>query len=49
MEAQRTHFQFGTLWKYAQTVGPAYLGAYTPVAKKKKELIQIFNCIIMGQ
>ena len=31
------HFQSGTLWKYAQTVGPAYLGAVThPGAKKEK-------------
>jgi len=31
------HFHSGTLWKYAQTVGPAYLGAVThPGAKKEK-------------
>ena len=31
------HFQSGTLWKYAQTVGPAYLGAVThPGGKKEK-------------
>jgi dihydroxy-acid dehydratase len=31
------HFHSGTLWKYAQTVGPAYLGAVThPGGKKEK-------------
>ena len=30
------HFGSGTLWKYAQTVGPAYLGAPTHPGKKKE-------------
>ena len=31
------HFHSGTLWKYAQTVGPAFLGAVThPGGKKEK-------------
>ena len=35
------HFQSGTLWKYAQTVGPAYLGAVThPVEKREKNLFR---------
>ena len=29
MEAKKINFGNGTLWKYAQTVGPAYLGAPT--------------------
>ena len=29
-------FGSGTLWKYAQTVGPAYLGAPTHPGKKKE-------------
>ena len=33
------NFGNGTLWKYAQTVGPAYLGAPThPGGKKKLKL-----------
>ena len=33
------HFHSGTLWKYAQTVGPAHLGAVThPGGKKEKRV-----------
>ncbi len=33
------HFESGTLWKYAQTVGPAHLGAVThPGGKKEKRV-----------
>ena len=33
------HFESGNLWKYAQTVGPAYLGAVThPGGKKEKRI-----------
>ena len=33
---KKINFGSGTLWKYAQTVGPAYLGASThPGAKKE--------------
>ena len=32
----RFEFGSGTLWKYAQTVGPAYLGAPTHPGKKKE-------------
>ena len=33
---KKINFGNGTLWKYAQTVGPAYLGAPThPGAKKE--------------
>ena len=36
-EPREPHFHSGTLWKYAQTVGPAYLGAVThPGGKKEK-------------
>ena len=34
--AKKNQFGSGTLWKYAQTVGPAYLGAPTHPGKKKK-------------
>ena len=33
---QKSEFGSGTLWKYAQTVGPAYLGAPTHPGKKKR-------------
>ena len=34
--AQKTNYQSGALWKYAQLVGPAYLGAVThPGAAKE--------------
>ena len=32
----QSSFGSGTLWKYAQTVGPAYLGAPTHPGKKKE-------------
>ena len=35
-KARKTDFGSGTLWKYAQTVGPAYLGAPTHPGKKKE-------------
>ena len=35
-KARRSDFGSGTLWKYAQTVGPAYLGAPTNPGKKKE-------------
>ncbi len=34
--AKKSTFGSGTLWKYAQTVGPAYLGAPTHPGKKKE-------------
>ena len=34
--AKKLSFGSGTLWKYAQTVGPAYLGAPTHPGKKKE-------------
>ncbi len=34
--AKKSSFGSGTLWKYAQTVGPAYLGAPTHPGKKKE-------------
>ena len=34
--AKKFSFGSGTLWKYAQTVGPAYLGAPTHPGKKKE-------------
>ena len=34
--ARKTEFGSGTLWKYAQTVGPAYLGAPTHPGKKNE-------------
>ena len=34
--ARKTDFGSGTLWKYAQTVGPASLGAPTHPGKKKE-------------
>ena len=42
---RKSDFGSGTLWKYAQTVGPAYLGAPTHPGKRKevKEPTQIFN------
>ncbi len=33
---KKSEFGSGTLWKYAQTVGPAYLGAPTHPGKKKE-------------
>jgi dihydroxy-acid dehydratase len=33
---RKSQFGSGTLWKYAQTVGPAYLGAPTHPGKKKE-------------
>ena len=33
---KKINFGSGTLWKYAQTVGPAYLGASTHPGKKKE-------------
>ena len=33
---KKSNFGSGTLWKYAQTVGPAYLGATTHPGKKKE-------------
>ena len=33
---RKSDFGSGTLWKYAQTVGPAYLGAPTHPGKKKE-------------
>ena len=35
-KAKKSSFGSGTLWKYAQTVGPAYLGAPTHPGKKKE-------------
>ena len=35
-KAKKSTFGSGTLWKYAQTVGPAYLGAPTHPGKKKE-------------
>ena len=35
-KAKKSPFGSGTLWKYAQTVGPAYLGAPTHPGKKKE-------------
>ena len=35
-KVRKTDFNSGTLWKYAQTVGPAYLGAPTHPGKKKE-------------
>ncbi len=35
-KARKSDFGSGTLWKYAQTVGPAYLGAPTHPGKKKE-------------
>ena len=35
-KAKKSAFGSGTLWKYAQTVGPAYLGAPTHPGKKKE-------------
>ncbi|MBT3599832.1 MAG: hypothetical protein HN513_03000, partial [Candidatus Pelagibacter sp.] len=33
---KKSDFGSGTLWKYAQTVGPAYLGAPTHPGKRKE-------------
>ena len=33
---RKSQFGSGTLWKYAQTVGPAYLGASTHPGKRKE-------------
>jgi dihydroxy-acid dehydratase len=35
-KAKKPNFGSGTIWKYAQTVGPAYLGATTHPGKKKE-------------
>ena len=35
-KSKKSSFGSGTLWKYAQTVGPAYLGAPTHPSKKKE-------------
>ena len=35
-ELENLIFGSGTLWKYAQTVGPAFLGAPTHPGKKKE-------------
>ena len=35
-KAKKSDFGSGTLWKYAQTVGPASLGAPTHPGKKKE-------------
>ena len=35
-KAKKSSFGSGTLWKYAQTVCPAYLGAPTHPGKKKE-------------
>ncbi len=35
-KAKKSDFGSGTLWKYAQTVGPAYLGAPTHPGKKQR-------------
>jgi len=35
-KSRKSDFGSGTLWKYAQTVGPAYLGAPTHPGKKKE-------------
>ena len=35
-KARKSDFGSGTLWKYAQTVGPAYLGAPTHPGKKNE-------------
>ena len=35
-KAKKSDFGSGTIWKYAQTVGPAYLGAPTHPGKKKE-------------
>ena len=33
---KKSEFGSGTIWKYAQTVGPAYLGAPTHPGKKNE-------------
>ena len=38
-KAKKSSFGSGTLWKYAQTVGPAYLGAPTHPGKKRSKRI----------
>ena len=44
MESKKISFGSGTLWKYAQTVGPAYLRSTNIQARKKKlKNIQKFN------
>ena len=35
-KAKKSSFGSGTIWKYAQTVGPAYLGAPTHPGKRKE-------------
>ena len=35
-KTRKSDFGSGTLWKYAQTVGPAYLGAPTHPGKRKE-------------
>ena len=53
-KAKKSSFGSGTLWKYAQTVGPAYLGAPTHPGKKKevkeysKNLMKIRPVILCG-
>ena len=36
METKKIRFWIRNIWKYAQTVGPAYLGAPTHPGKKKE-------------
>ena len=44
MENKKSSFGSGTLWKYAQTTGLAYLGALTHPGKKKEvKITQKFN------
>ena len=52
-KAKKQIFGSGTLWKYAQTVGPAYLGAPTHPGKKEvkeysKNLMKIKPVILCG-
>ena len=43
-KAKKSSFWIRYIWKYAQTVGPAYLGAPTHPGKKKKlRIISKFN------
>jgi dihydroxy-acid dehydratase len=43
-KAKKSDFGSGTIWKYAQTVGPAYLGHQHILERKKKlENILRFN------
>ena len=44
MEAKKTNHNSGSIWKYSQTVGPAYEGAVTqPEQKTKRIHTLIFN------